>query len=100
MKMSGFTCRILRLITIALAASTVFSSVALAITPGCGEDGLGDIGVAAPIAVPNNQSHTYDYTNCFGNGGDTAGWNHTQSPGPAHGTLQIVGSVVTYTPNP
>jgi hypothetical protein len=98
--MSGFNFRArIGLMAAALAASTIFSSVAMA-AAGCGDDGVGDIGDVTPIALPNNQSFSYDFTHCFGNGGDTAGWNHTQSPAPAHGTLQIVGSVVKYTPNP
>lgn len=73
----------------------------MASAPGCGDDGNGDIGILPnPITVQNNQTSSYNFTHCFGNGGDTAGWNHTESPGPAHGTLQIAGSVVTYTPDP
>jgi hypothetical protein len=63
------------------AVQIVFSSPAMASTAaGCGDDTDGDIGILPhPITVQEN---------------------HTQSPAPAHGTLAIVGAVVTYTPNP
>jgi hypothetical protein len=86
-------------IIVVLTAQVVFSSRAMAWTAGCGDDNDGDIGTPTPITVQNNQSSSYDFTHCF-TGGNTAGWNHTESPAPAHGTLQITGSVVTYTPNP
>lgn len=87
-------------IAVILAGLIVVSSPAMASTPqpGCGDDEVGDIGDVTPVVVLENQSSTYDYTHCF-TGGNTAGWNHTETPGPSHGTLTIVGSVVTYTPN-
>jgi hypothetical protein len=97
-----FNCKLyakIAWIIVVLAAQIVFSSRAMASAPGCGDDSDGDIGTPTPITVPNNQSSSYNFTHCFGNGGNTAGWNHTQSPAPAHGTLQIAGTVVTYTPN-
>lgn len=91
----------LGMIIAALAVPIVFSSPAMAVgAAGCGDDTDGDIGILPhPLVVQNNQSSSYDFTHCFTNG-NTAGWNHTQSPAPLHGTLQINGSVVTYTPNP
>ena len=65
---------------------------------GCGDDLYGDIGVFTPIAITGGNSYTYDFKNCFV-GGDASGWNHHITAGPAHGTLQIVGTQVTYTAN-
>jgi hypothetical protein len=83
------------------AVLIAFSLPAMATTPvaGCGDDNIGDIGDMNPVVVTENQSSSYDFTHCFV-GGNTTGWLHTESPAPAHGTLTINGSVVTYTPNP
>lgn len=95
-------CTKIGLMVVIVAVQIVFSSPAMAVTgaAGCGDDTDGDIGILPhPITVQENQPSSYDFTHCF-TGGNTADWNKTQSPAPAHGTLAIVGSVVTYTPNP
>lgn len=94
-------CTKIGLMVVIIAVQIVFSSPVMAFTgaSGCGDDSNGDIGIDShPITVQENQSSSYDFTHCF-TGGVTTGWNQTQSPAPAHGTLAIVGSVVTYTPN-
>jgi hypothetical protein len=79
------------------------SSRAMASAPGCGNDGVGDIGTAANgsvtvstrIQITAGSSYTYNYVSCFVDG-NPGGWNHTITTAPQHGTLSILGTQVTY----
>jgi hypothetical protein len=86
-----------RMLFALLFGCLLFSSRAMAV-PGCGDDGVGDIGTPTPISVTAGTPFAFNYSACF-TGGNTTGWNHTIAVAPAHGTLTIVGSLVTYTPN-